>query len=198
MKILATILLSSLCLMAIAQDSKSNPGSIYKQGDQNPMLDKVARNIGDLVLIEISEKSVSTFTASTSSTKSGDNNIASLLFDSFFKGIFGGDISTSGTSSNQGSGDTSYQSNMTTQMSAIVKQVFPNGYMLIEGTRTLVTNKETQTYVLSGIIRPVDITAKNTIDSSKIAEAQIRLESKGQIAERQRKGILSQILDWIF
>lgn len=201
MRLIAMATIVVLAGSSLAQDSKtgckSNAGSIYHQGANNPLLDNVARNVGDIVMIEISERSVSTFTASTSSVKTTDNNVGSILFDNFIKGLFG-TLATSGSSTNQGSGDTNYRSSMTTQMSAIVKQVFPNGYMLIEGTRTLVTNKETQIYVLSGLIRPVDITADNIIDSAKIAEAQIRLESKGQIAERQRKGILSQLLDWIF
>ena len=48
------------------------------------------------------------------------------------------------------------------------------------------------------MVRPMDITSDNTIKSSQIAEADIRLEGKGMIQDRQRKGILNQIMDWLF
>ena len=69
---------------------------------------------------------------------------------------------------------------------------------MIEGTRTIVVNKETQLFRLTGIIRIQDIKPNNTVLSESIAQAEIRMEGKGQIADRQRKGILTTILDWIF
>jgi flagellar L-ring protein precursor FlgH len=83
-------------------------------------------------------------------------------------------------------------------MSAVVKKVMPNGNLVIEGTRFVKVNKDTQTFVLSGVIKQDSVLPDNTVMSESIAEAEIRVEGKGAITERQRKGILSRVLDWLF
>lgn len=196
------ILLVALTVLAsgaaIAQDGgKANPGSLYNPAAANPYVDRVARNVGDVLMIEISEQSSSTFNASTTAQKTSGNSASLDVVKGFFGRLFG-PLMTSGSGNSSGSGSTVQQSRMVTQMSVIVKEVMPNGQMVIEGTRTLVTNKETQTFVLSGLIRASDIESDNTIDSTRIAEAEIRLEAKGQVADRQRKGVLTQLIDWLF
>jgi flagellar L-ring protein precursor FlgH len=47
-------------------------------------------------------------------------------------------------------------------------------------------------------VRRQDIAPDNTVPSSKIAEAEIRMEGAGAIQERQRKGVITQLMDWLF
>lgn len=191
-----------LAILAVAAagclaQSKTDAGTIYGPKIDNPFADRIARQKGDIVMIVINEQSAASFAAATKSVK-GDSNTVSV---DVFKGLLGrlfGPLSTSGSSQVQGQGDTSQTSKMSARMSAMVKEVLPNGTMIIEGSRALVTNKETQTFVLSGIIRMADISPDNTIDSTKIAEAEIKMEGSGMISDRQRKGILTQLLDWLF
>ena len=74
----------------------------------------------------------------------------------------------------------------------------PNGHLIIEGTRKIVINRETQLFKLTGIVRRDDITPDNSVLSESIAQAEIRFEGKGQIANKQRQGLLSQLMDWLF
>ena len=83
-------------------------------------------------------------------------------------------------------------------MSVLVKQVMPNGNLVVEGRRSLVTNKQTQTIVFSGIVRQTDIRPNNTVLSTDVAEAEVKMDGSGVISQRQRKGILTQIIDWLF
>lgn len=179
------------------QGSKENAGSIYGGSVKNPFIDDVARGKGDVVMILIDEQSVSTFAASTTANKSDSTSVQPNILTGFLTQLFG-PLSNGATSSTSGDGNTSQNSKMTAKMSAVVKDVLPNGTLVIEGRRSLVTNKETQTFVLSGLIRQRDIKPDNTIASTKIAEAEIKMEGKGQISQRQRKGVLTTILDWLF
>ena len=52
--------------------------------------------------------------------------------------------------------------------------------------------------IVRGVIRPDDINPSNQIYSYSIANAQIRYEGKGQIARRQKPGLLNKLFDWIF
>jgi flagellar L-ring protein precursor FlgH len=87
---------------------------------------------------------------------------------------------------------------MSAKVTAVVKQVLPNGTMVIEGAKSLTLNKEVQNFRITGIVRREDILPNNTVRSENIAEAIIAMNGKGMIADRQRRGILTRLLDWLF
>jgi flagellar L-ring protein FlgH len=184
------------CCFAVAQLDDRNPGSLWPQGYVNPMLDRTARVEGDVVTILISEFSSGSFTANTNAEKSTNNSISKAI-GPLLSGLIPA-LGTGASSKNEGKGSTTQSGRLTARMTAIVKKTFPNGTMLIEGTRSVQVNKDTQVFRLSGIIRRDDIRFDNTVLSEHIAEAQILVDGKGQIADRQRRGILTRILDWLF
>ena len=178
-------------------DPKANPGSVYAQGGAGGAYgDRVARKKGDLLMVLIDEASVATFSANTKTSKSVSNSTASNVLAALNWAF--GPFSNSGEHANDGKGSTDHASKMTTRMSVVVKSVDEAGNLTVEGTRSLVTNKETQTFILTGVVRPFDISPENTVASTKIANAEIRMAGKGQIADRQRRGVLTQVLDWLF
>lgn len=196
MKTFFIALSMSLAAIAVAQVDDQNPGSLWPRTYVNPLLDRTARIEGDVVTILISEISSGSFSASTTAEKKVDNSITRALGP-----IIGGlipNLATAADSKNEGTGATLQSGRLTARMTAIVKKVFPNGTMLIEGTRTVQVNKETQTFKLCGLIRRDDIRSDNTVLSENIAEAQIKVDGKGQVSDRTRRGILTRLLDWLF
>lgn len=200
------ICIKSLMLMGIAcsvsiaaaQDPTKgmNPGSLWTGTIPDKLRDRVARQVGDVVTILISEVSSSTFSAGTTASKSDRTDIAKgigpVLANILPAWGLGADSKVDGRGSTQQTG------RFNARMSAVVKQVLPNGTMLVEGTRSITTNKETQTFVLSGVVRIDDVRPDNTIMSESLANATIKVEGKGLIADRTRRGILTRILDWLF
>jgi flagellar L-ring protein precursor FlgH len=83
---------------------------------------------------------------------------------------------------------------MSGTMAAVIKEVLPNDQFVIEGRRTVQYNNEEQQMVLTGIIRRVDISFSNTINSSQIADARIALSGEGVVSDEQRVGWLTRIL----
>lgn len=106
--------------------------------------------------------------------------------------------STSATSSNSGQGQTSQSSKFTAKISVTVKSVLPNGNMVVEGSRIVKVNKDFQIFKFSGIVRKDDVKRDNTVPSEAVANVDIQTDGKGLIGDRQRKGILTKILDWMF
>ncbi|HXH61722.1 MAG TPA: flagellar basal body L-ring protein FlgH [Fimbriimonadaceae bacterium] len=176
---------------------KGNPGSLFDPKARNMFTDNVAREVGDVLLVVVDEKTIADFSASTQASKNDSNSISTKFFNNFLDRLFR-PLTTGDQSSNSGDGETKQNSRMSATMSVIVKQVLPNGNMVIEGSRSLITNKQTQTLTLSGVIRPLDIRPDNSVLSSVIAEAQIKMDGAGLISQRQHKGILTKILDWLF
>jgi flagellar L-ring protein precursor FlgH len=193
-----TPLLILLLVAALSHaQSKSNPGSLFNSTARNPFTDNVARNVGDVLTVLVDEKTLANFNASTQATKSDSNSVNAQFFISLLDSLFK-PVTTGANSSVSGSGTTSQSSKMTATMSVIVKQVMPNGNLVVEGRRSLITNKQTQTLVFSGIVRPADIKPNNTVKSTDVAEAEVKMDGTGLISQRQRKGILTQIIDWLF
>jgi len=195
---LPTLVLASTHLAA--QDSNvisknSNPGTLWVKGT-NPLRDRVARNEGDLLTIIISESSVATYSANTSTSKNDSTDITEGL-GPILKNLIP-NWAIGAKSSNSGSGTTGQSSKLTAKMSAIVTGVHQNGTLLIEGARSVIVNKETQLFKITGVIRREDIRPDNTVMSEAIADAQIKLDGKGAINDRQRRGLITRLLDWLF
>lgn len=176
---------------------KENPGSLIKGSYVNPLTDRVARNVGDILTVVIQEQSISDYSAATQTSKSDNAGFTPTFVVDILSRIFR-PFSASANASTKGDGKTSHKMKMDSRMSVVVKQVMPNGNLVIEGHRSLTTNKDNQTIILSGVVRPLDILPNNTVMSTQIAEAQISMAGKGQIQDRQRKGLINTLLDWLF
>ena len=78
-------------------------------------------------------------------------------------------------------------------MTVTIIKVFSNGNLEIKGQKKLVLNDGSEYLRLSGIIRPEDISASNTIASSNIADARITYTNAGVYADSTQPGWLSKI-----
>jgi len=162
-------------------------GSLYS--------DYKARNVGDLVTVLIIEQARAT---QSSDTKSGNNNVMSVgpgggvLADliPLLRFTYGGDF--------DGSGTTSRGSSVTAKITTRVVEIYDNGTMKIEGRQKLKINGEEQEIVISGTIRSRDIGPDNTIVSSLVADAEIQFVGTGIIGDKQDKGLLTRLFDWLF
>lgn len=190
------IVVAIAILLSVHGHAQDNPGSLWNDRATNPFRDRVANKEGDVITILVSETSSSSFAAQTTTAKSDQNSITKGLGP-----ILGSLIPALGTganSTNTGQGSTTQSGKFSARMSAVIKSVLPNGMLVIEGTRNVVVNKDTQTIKISGLIRRDDIRSDNTVLSESIADAYITATGKGAIVDRQRRGILTRVLDWLF
>ena len=159
--------------------------------------DSKARHAGDIVTVLVTESSALNRQAETN-TKKESTNQANL--SSFF-GLPLGDktkYAFEGANEHKGSGSVTRSDEVTAKVAARVVKVLPSGNLIIEGRRAVRANDETQYLAISGVIRQEDITSNNTILSTQVADAEIVLEGKGVLAEKQRPGLLNRFADWLF
>jgi len=178
--------------------NESNPGSLWTNLDsgQDPLHDRTAAKEGDILTVIITESTAASFTAQTTTSKSDSAAISQGVGKLLAQLI--PNLAVGASAATNGAGATSQAGSFTGTVSVVVKKVFPNGTMLIEGSRDIMYNHDTQTIKLSGLIRREDITPTNTVLSTQIANAHIHATGKGQISDRQRKGLLIRLLDWMF
>ena len=182
-----------------AQASTERPtGSLWNPSSRGLVSDRRAHRIGDTITIVVQETTTGSSRANTKTSRNDKVEFGGLssglaTLNRLLKG-FG--TSTSGSASGQGQTDRT--GSLTTRLTVLVKEVQPNGNLVVEGTREMTINKEKQRVTISGTVRPDDVSADNTVSSVAIANASIQLDGRGPVADRQRKGLLSTLFDWLF
>nr|MBF0221269.1 flagellar basal body L-ring protein FlgH [Desulfobulbaceae bacterium] len=196
----------SLPLVERQQDLPAE-GAIFSGQSRNIYSDSRAKAIGDIVLIKIVETSSGKKTAETTTSRDSSlkGGISSLFgFESLFAGPDGQhtpsltSMSTNLQKSFTGTGETKRDSTVTATLSARVIDVTLDGNLIIRGYREVRVNNETQHIVLSGLVRPSDISKDNSIESSHIADARIEYTGTGAIASKQQPGWLANALDIVW
>jgi flagellar L-ring protein precursor FlgH len=59
-------------------------------------------------------------------------------------------------------------------------------------------NGEEQEIVISGLIRSRDVTPDNTVLSTFVADAEIAFVGTGVVADKNKPGIITRLLNWLF
>lgn len=192
-----------------AQPVTREAGSLWQEGERSMFSDRKARDVGDIVTVLISEsasasKQASTSTDRTSSVSASVPNLFGLENSKVFTGQNPIDLSSlvSADFSNgfDGTGSTSRKEALTASLTTQVVGRYANGQLKIRGGKEVMVNNEVQIIYLTGIIRPVDITAANTVSSTKILNARISYTGKGAISDKQSPGWAARVLDnvWPF
>jgi flagellar L-ring protein precursor FlgH len=95
-------------------------------------------------------------------------------------------------------GNISNTNRLTANITVQVVGVQPNGNLLLSGTQSIKQNKDTQTITITGEVRPQDVSSNNTVLSNYVANSQIAVTGKGPIMRKQRQGVLTQIMNFLF
>ena len=183
-------------------------GSIWPGATAGNMLfaDKKARYEGDIVTIIVVESSqggnkAATNTGRNTNTSAGISALLGLETSVLGKNPnMGGSINIGGSSSSslKGTGDTTRGGTLEARITARVTNVLSNGNLAIEGRRQVTVNAEDQYIIITGAIRPEDITSDNLIASQYIADARIVYTGSGIINDKMRPGWLTRIADWVW
>lgn len=190
---------------AIHEESKE-AGSLWRDNNQSMFSDRKANDVGDIVTVIISEKASASKEATTSTSRSS-NMTASI--PNFF-GLENDKIWA--TSHNpidlenlvkadfangfDGAGTTTRKEDLNAFLTTQVVGRYPNGQLKIRGGKEVMVNDEVQIIYLTGIVRPVDITSANTVNSYKILNARISYTGNGAISDKQQPGWAMRMLDY--
>ncbi|MHC5652871.1 flagellar basal body L-ring protein FlgH [Stappia sp.] len=189
--------------MPTPQSVHYNSNSLWRSGARAFFKDQRAARVGDIltVLVTISDKAEfdnATERKREGSESSGTGGAVGAAINTFIlpAGTASDNIaSANGASAFKGSGKVDRTEKLTTKVAAVVTQILPNGNMVIEGRQEVRVNFEVRELIVAGVVRPEDISASNTIESEKIAEARIGYGGRGQITDVQQPRYGAQVLD---
>ena len=192
----------------------NNPGSIFAASEADTLFeDSRARRVGDLVVVKLVENTKAQNKAETTSNKKSSNDYqVAAMFNRGHAGFIpfmpiGPQpsvglpvLDTESTSGINATGKTKRENYVTTSLATRVLRVLPGGLMEIEGAREIRVNEETEYMVVRGMIRSKDVSADNSVLSTQIADASIEYYGKGVLADKQKPGWFSRLMDnvWPF
>jgi len=172
-------------------------GTIYRLENVFGLFaDNKARQVGDTIIVRLSESTQASKSASTDYDKSTsvDTGDPTLLGKTVTRNgipILSNSWDTEQTFDGEG---TSSQSNsLTGNITVTVAEVYPNGNLRIQGEKWLTLNQGEEFIQISGIVRPADVEVNNTVDSFKIADARITYSGNGAVADANRPGFLNRL-----
>lgn len=183
-----------LILLLISFQAK---GQFIQNSSQSLFSDVKAFKEGDALTVLITEDFQANGNSSMENGRDSDVGFdANLGLNAL--GNISGQAGAGHSNDFKGGGQTSRNERIRTKLSVRVTGTEPNGNLEIEGTRTTKINGETQTIVIRGVVRLVDILPDNTIYSYSILDLTLLIEGDGQISEVQEPGLITKFIRFLF
>lgn len=177
------------------QPPPTEVGSLWRSGSRAFFKDQRASQVGDLLTIKIE---ISDNAAVRNGTQVSDNNNESVGIPN----VFGYNVkhltaSTNSNSSSTGNGSINRNEVVTVTLGGVITQVLPNGNFVVVARQEVRINGELRQLMVSGVVRPQDISEDNTVTHDRIAEARISYGGRGQLTRVQNTRYGQEILDTV-
>ena len=182
-----------------ALEVQPRQGENWVGGNADYFRDARARQPGDLVTVNIEVNDKANFNNTSNRSRKSDG-ASNLSFDvGMFNavGTGNGKLGFGADSSSTGQGSVARSEKLSIALAAIVRQVLPNGHLLIEGSQEILVNSEKRVLRISGVVDPRDISTGNAIRYDRIAEARISYGGTGRVSDVQKPQWGQQLWDKI-
>jgi flagellar L-ring protein FlgH len=173
-------------------------GAIFQAGqNERPLFeDKRARNVGDILTINIVESAAVTDSSANSASQDGSFSMATptiiggaaaktLVYPHTASGSASG--STASKSANTGSNV------FTGDITVTVIEVLANGNLLVSGEKQIAVNPVNEFIRFSGVVNPVTIASDNTVQSTQVADAHVEYKGANNIDKAAIMSMLGRV-----
>ncbi len=171
-------------------------GSIFNPAtSMNLYSDGRAHRVGDILTIVLSEQTQSSKSAKTEVDKSSELSIPAPTILGKSAELFGNPLSFSqpeSSSTFDGEGKSDMSNSLNGNITVTVHDVLPNGTLVVRGEKWLTLNQGDEFIRISGLVRPLDISTDNSVQSTKLADARITYSGTGTVADSNSAGWLSK------
>lgn len=180
---------------------------VYPQPPQSPQLatgaiyhSRLADNmfgrgrtyqVGDVITVILNEFTQAGRTQTSELSRTSKNDVVPKNIQNKFAGMggaLGGSNVLGGSISNTGDGKTDQRASLEGSVAVTVVNVLPNGNLVIRGEKQLALSEGTEVIQVAGIIRPEDVAPNSTVQSRRLANAQISYRGTGDLAAATRPG----------
>jgi len=176
---------------------QNNKGSLYSRRGASLFADKKDLQVGDIIQIIIDESLTSDTSNKRELTNSSSEALGGGLVTpmttntsglnstvqkaaNIANSIGGVEFNSKSDSSFKGNVKAAVDESFSTTLSVIIEETYQNGNYYIKGSKEMLIDQQKQEIIISGVIRPYDITPDNTINSSQIANLKIMYKKDGE------------------
>ncbi len=173
---------------------QATPGAIYSVGNTTPLFEtKRARNVGDLLTVQINEKTNATKKGNTKGERKQSSDFSlPILAGLPGKSFLGSSLTADSEHKFDGKGESNASDTFASTIAVTVIEVFSNGNLLVSGEKQIGLNHEDEFIRFSGVVDPGTIGFGNTVSSVQIADARIEYRGSGAVSSAQVMGWLAK------
>jgi len=159
--------------------------------------------VGDIITVLLNESTQANRSQNSEVNRNTSNNIVPSGMTSKIAGMSGyltGLNLNSSTNDSKSKGSADHNASLTGSVAVTVTEVLANGNLVVRGEKKLGLSEGTEVIQVSGVIRPQDIGPNGTVQSLRLANAQIAYRGTGDLANAARVGWGTDLLNkwWPF
>ena len=172
--------------------TSASTGAIYV-GRQTESWFSKGRNfqVGDVITVLLNESTQAARSQAGTLSRNSTNDMLSpglAVLGNKLGGIMKGTDFSKTDISNKGSGTADQTASLSGSIAVSVVEVMANGNLVLRGEKQLALTEGSEIIQVAGVIRPEDVAPNNTVQSRRLANAQIAYRGTGDLANASRAG----------
>ena len=174
----------------LVQAAPPTDGAIYNANSYRPMFeDRRARHIGDLLTVNISERTSAGKSGASTGSKSGS---ASFSVPGPLQARIGAGVALEGANKFADADTQSASNNFTGTIGVTVTEVLANGNLIVAGEKQVAMNKGIEFIRFSGMVAPDTIQPGNIVSSTVIADARVEYRTNSRVDKAEVSNMFSR------
>ncbi len=146
--------------------------------------------VGDVITVLLNESTQAARTQGSDLSRATTNDVLTPALQSKTAARLGSPIGSvigamkldGSTITSKGTGKADQEASLTGSVAVSVVSVLANGNLVLRGEKQLALTEGSEIIQVAGIIRPEDVSAVNTVQSRRLANAQISYRGSGDLA----------------
>jgi flagellar L-ring protein FlgH len=178
---------------AAAQSAQSTPPltSTAVTGRQSWLSDRRDYHLGDIVTVLVDEYTLTSLDKEVNATENRQRGLGFGINTPTSNKNYG--INSNNNNQSQNSGLDARTNRLTTEMSARVVAIAPNGVMQLKGNKIIKVEESKVNLILTGWVRVQDVAPDNSIQSFRMADADLDYQAEGPLG-KAKSGIIGRLL----
>ncbi|MEO7103050.1 MAG: flagellar basal body L-ring protein FlgH [Gemmatimonadaceae bacterium] len=160
-------------------------------GRQSWLSDRRDFHLGDIVTVLVDEYTLTSLDKEVNATENRQRSLGLGISTPTSNKSFG--INSNNGNQSQNSGLDARTNRLTTDMSARVVAIGPNGVMQLKGSKIIKVEESKVNLVLTGWVRVQDVAPDNSVQSFRMADADLDYQAEGPLG-KAKSGIIGRLL----
>lgn len=144
--------------------------------------------IGDVITVLLDERYNSTRKTTGNLSRESSNDAFVPALGAVLSPILGTTNLAGAKISQKGSGNTEQDATLSGSVAVAVVDIMANGNLVLRGEKQLALSEGSEVIQIAGIVRADDVAPNNTVQSRRLANAQITYRGTGDLAATARAG----------